>query len=176
MGFRYVYGAIISEVYRYIKVFPNSDPLMGLILPAARNEPRWKAPLLAFSTMFIFDIFTSGIGAWTWVTSATYALIALAFSLFLKGRKMGLRGYLGAGTAGVLAFDFITGPVMSSVLFQQSFILTAIMQVPFTVMHLVSAAFSILIITPFLDKDIAAEMNAYVQAAKAAMVNWRVQQ
>lgn len=174
MRLKYLFGAMLSEAYRFARVFPNSDPIMGFILPAAKNEPVWKGPLFAFATMFVFDFFTSGIGVWTWVTSSTYAIVALAFSLLLRGKKINLQGYMGAGAIGVLSFDFITGPIMSSALFGQSFVLTLIMQVPFTIMHLVSATFSILIISPLLDRELMAEMRAYIHAAKNAFLQWRV--
>ncbi|MBI4210323.1 MAG: hypothetical protein HY544_02340 [Candidatus Diapherotrites archaeon] len=172
---KYLTGAILANAYRLLRVFPNSDPIMGFVLPAAKNEPFWKAPLFAFATMFTFDMLTSGIGAWTWVTSTTYALIAFAFTMLLKAEKPGLATYTKYGLAGVLAFDFITGPAMGSALFHQPFWLTLLAQIPFTAMHLVSVSFSILIITPFFDRQAMLDLqgmassvrNAFLQAVKA---------
>ncbi|HLC92291.1 MAG TPA: hypothetical protein VJH23_01135 [archaeon] len=175
MRFKYLIGGVLTEIYRALRIFPNSDPIMGFILPAAKNEPLWKAPLFAFTTMFAFDIFTSGIGTWTYVTSTMYALIALAFTFYFRNKKASIAGYMKAGAAGVLVFDFITGPVMSSALFGQSFALTLLMQIPFTIMHFVSAAFAIVLITPFLDVQIMKEMAGYINAAKYALLSRRIQ-
>jgi hypothetical protein len=88
-------------------------------LPAAKNEPLWKAPLFAFTAMFSFDIITGAFGAWTIVTSLTYAFIGILAHFFLKQKKSSIKMFLGTGALGVLLFDFITGPVMSSFLFSQ---------------------------------------------------------
>ncbi len=165
MKLRYFFGAVAANAYRLLRVFPNSDPIMAFILPAAKNEPWWKAPLFAFATMFSFDLVTSGIGKWTFVTAITYSLIALAFRFTLKGQKSSLRLFLSNGVLGVLAFDLITGPIMGSALFGQPFGPTFLMQIPFTIMHLVSAAFAICIISPFFDAQIAREIAGYAGAA-----------
>lgn len=169
MRFKYITGAILTEFYRLLRVFPNSDPIMGFILPAAKNEPYWKAPLFAFATMFIFDFFTSGIGAWTFVTSAMYALIAIAAGLYFRNRKAGIFPYTKAAIGGVLAFDFVTGPLMSAVLFRQDFLLTLLMQIPFTAMHLVSGIFAIVLITPFFDAQCAKEIGSFIRALKSSV-------
>ncbi|PIN85091.1 MAG: hypothetical protein COV47_03980, partial [Candidatus Diapherotrites archaeon CG11_big_fil_rev_8_21_14_0_20_37_9] len=62
MKYKYLAGGIIANLYRFLRIFPNSDPIMGFVIPAAKNEKWWKAPLFAFATMFVFDFFTSGIG------------------------------------------------------------------------------------------------------------------
>src|SRR3989344_3891374 len=99
MKLKYAYGFVAAQVYRLLHVFPNSDPLMGFILPAAKNESAWKAPLFAFSSMFLFDIITRQLGIWTYVTSATYAFIALLFTQLLKNREASLKTYTGTGLA-----------------------------------------------------------------------------
>gem|GEM_PF-2616527 len=172
MRFKYFVGALAANAYRLLRIFPNSDPIMGFVIPAAKNEKWWKGPLFAFATMFSFDFFTSGIGTWTYVTSATYALIALAFHFHFRAarQKSSLRLFLSNGILGVLAFDLITGPMMSAALFGQSFRLTFIMQIPFTVMHLVSAAFSTIIISPFLDAQAMEEIRSYIKAARASLL------
>lgn len=172
MRFKYLVGSVLCNAYRLLRVFPNSDPIMGFVLPAAKGEPAWKAPLFAFVTMFSFDIITMSLGPWTYVTSSTYALIALAFPLLLKKRKTSLKLFLWAGTLGVLAFDFITGPLMGYAVFGQDFLLTTILQVPFTIMHLVSAAFGVLIISPFYDAQIAKEVAGCAAGAKRTMVSY----
>ncbi len=170
MKFGYLLGAVAANAYRMLKVFPNSDPIIGFLLPAAKNESFWKAPLFAFATMFSFDLITSGIGTWTFVTSATYAIIALALHFHLRNQKSSLRLFMSNGVLGVLAFDLITGPVMSTALFGQPFQLTFLMQVPFTIMHLVSAAFAITIISPLYDAAIAKEVSGHIMALNNVFV------
>jgi len=175
MKYKYLAGGIIANLYRFLRIFPNSDPIMGFVIPAAKNEKWWKAPLFAFATMFVFDFFTSGIGVWTWVTAGTYSAIALGAGHFLKERKSSITNFLSAGALGVIVFDAITGPGLSSFIFGQPLALTIIGQIPFTVMHLVSASFGILIISPFYDVAILKEMVA-VKNAVAEKLLWRALQ
>ncbi|MFH1392053.1 MAG: hypothetical protein ABIH20_07105 [Candidatus Diapherotrites archaeon] len=174
MKFNYLIGFLAANFYRLLRVFPNSDPLMGFILPAAKTS-WWKAPLFAFASILIFDIFTSGIGLWTWVTSVTYAFVALGFHFFLKEKKSSLKLFISSGAIGVLIFDFITGPIMSSFLFKQSFLITLLGQIPFTVMHLISVVFGIVIISPFYDAEIMKEVSQMVSSVKNIYKNWRLQ-
>ena len=63
------------------------------------------------------------------------------------------------GIIGVLIFDFITGPIMSSFMFGMSFIEAFIGQIPFTLMHLVTVGTFIIVITPFYDKFVFENAN-----------------
>jgi predicted membrane protein len=128
---------------------------MGVMLPYAKQEKWWAAPLFAFITMASFDLITWKVGIWTIVTSLTYAGIGLLFYFYYKKKKkVGLKEYLGSGVVGVLIFDFITGPIMSSWLFQMPFEVALVGQVPFTLLHLASVSIFIVILTPLLDKHL----------------------
>ena len=175
MGHKYIVGFILTHFYRILRVFPNSDPLMGFILPAAKREKWWKAPLFAFLAMATFDLISGHLGIWTIITSVTYAAIALSYTFLLKGAKPSLSTYIPAGIAGVIAFDTITGPLMSTFLFSQPLWLSVLGQVPFTLMHIVSASFSILLITPFLDKAVMEEASGLISAAISHMKGWRIE-
>jgi len=171
MKYKYIAGAVVANLYRLLRVFPNSDPIMGFVIPAAKNEKWWKAPLFAFATMFVFDFFTSGIGVWTWITAGTYSVVALGAKYFLNHRKSSIASFLSAGAIGVIVFDAITGPIMSTFIFNQPIIITTLGQVPFTVMHLVSASFGILIVSPFYDTEIMNEMIAIKNSVKKIVLN-----
>jgi len=175
MKFGYLIGFLSANIYRLLKIFPNSDPIMGFILPAAKNAEWWKGPLFAFSSMVGFSYVTNTVGVWTWVTGLTYALIALGFHFFLKSRKSSLKLFISSGVVGVLVFDFITGPIMSSLIWNQSFLVTTIMQIPFTIMHLVSVVFGIVIISPFYDADLMKEVSQMASTFKNVFKNWRIQ-
>ncbi|VVB98689.1 Uncharacterised protein [uncultured archaeon] len=168
MKLNYLAGFLAANLFRFLRVFPNSDPIMGFVVPCAKNEKVWKAPLFAFSSMFIFDFFTSGIGIWTIVTATAYAFVAMLLGSWLRGKASSIKGFLSAGALGVLVFDFITGPIMSTFLFKQEFIATLAMQVPFTAMHIISASFFVLLISPLYDPAIAREMSGYFSVAKTA--------
>jgi uncharacterized membrane protein len=143
-------------LYRLLRFIPNNDPIMGVMLPYARQEKWWAAGLFAALTMASFDAITGKVGTWTVVTSLTYGILGIAFHFAFKrmqknGSKIDLLTYLGSGIIGVLAFDFVTGPVMSSALFGMSFAEAFIGQIPFTAMHLASVSAFVLLLTPVLD-------------------------
>ena len=145
---------------------------MGFVLPAAKNEAWWKAPLFAFSAMMVFDLVTS-FGVWSIVTAFTYALVALGARLYLKNKKSSLSTYAKTGTLGILVFDFITGPIMSTLIFGQNFFATLMLQVPFTVMHVFSGIIFIALITPFYDTAVAREVKLFFSNVKNSLAAWR---
>ncbi|AJF59622.1 MAG: hypothetical protein J4224_00150 [Candidatus Diapherotrites archaeon] len=152
--FKYAFGLIGCNIYRLARVFPNNDPIMGIMLPFARKDKWWKAPAFAFLTMFSFDLVTSGIGLWTWVTAITYALLGAAFHFYFRFKeKVSIKTYLGAGALGVLAFDFVTGVLLGPALFGMPIEMAFLGQIPFTIMHLMSVSALIIVVTPYLDKD-----------------------
>ncbi|MEM4261784.1 MAG: hypothetical protein QXU92_02100 [Candidatus Diapherotrites archaeon] len=166
MSFGYLKGFVLCFFYRLLRVFPNSDPLVGFLVPASKNEPLWKPVLFAFFSMLLFDFFTFGVGVWSFVTSFAYVLVVLFWRWRLSFVESSLGSFLSNGVLGILLFDFITGPLMSSFIFKQDFFLTLVLQVPFTIMHLVSGCFSIILISPFLDKRVALEASSFLCKVK----------
>jgi hypothetical protein len=157
----FILQVVFANVLRLFRVFPNNDPIMGFMLPNARKS-MWKAALFAFTTMFIFDMITMKVGVWTVVTASVYALIAIGFSFFFKKIKVAkISQYLSASVIGILLFDLITGPLMSSFLFNQSLLMTTLGQIPFTFYHLISGITWVVIIAPFYDLDIKAQYSSY---------------
>lgn len=153
--FKYGVVMFISNLIRFISPMPNTDPIMGSMLPFAKKYNGLSAALFAFLTMITFDLITGMLGIWTLVTATTYGLIGFIFARLLPYfKKINFLTYLTSGIIGVLIFDFITGPLMSTFLFKQGFFTTLMMQIPFTLMHLASVTAFILIITPILDVSI----------------------
>ncbi len=172
LGFGYLKGFVVCFFYRLLQVFPNSDPLIGFIVPAAKNESFWKPLFFAFFSMFLFDFFTSGVGVWTFVTSFTYVFVVFLLRFLLSGQDSSLGLFVSRGVFGILFFDFVTGPLMSTWLFRQDFFVTVLLQVPFTVMHLFSGAFFIILVSPFFDARVSAEFSFIVSSVKARLVSF----
>jgi len=152
---KYALSILFCNAYRFLRIIPNNDPIMGCMLPFSRKDKWWQGALFAFLTMVSFDFITMKIGIWTAVTASTYACLGLLFYLIYKKlKKVKLKHYLGSGIAGVLIFDFVTGPIMSSWLFGIGFAAAFIGQIPFTIMHLLTVSGFILILTPLLDRAV----------------------
>jgi hypothetical protein len=148
-------GLGISTALRWARFFPNNDPIMAVTLPYAKRG-RVAAAAFPALAMVLFDLLSRRVGIWTLVTAGTYGLIGLGFSslygaLAQRGRTVGRGVFLLSGVVGVLVFDFITGPLMSSALFQMSFAQAFVGQVPFTIKHFVSVSLYAVVVSPPLD-------------------------
>lgn len=145
----------VTTALRWLRLFPNNDPIMGVLLPCAK---RGRAVAVAFPmvAMVLFDLLTGHVGVWTAVTAGTYGLIGLAASVAFAarrahGRSVGVGTYVVSGAVGVLVFDFITGPILSSLVFRMSFAESLVGQIPFTLKHLTSVAVYTAVVSPALD-------------------------
>jgi len=145
----------VSTALRWVRLFPNNDPIMAVMLPCAK---RGRAAAFAFPVvaMVLFDILSRKVGIWTAVTAGTYGLLGLGFSfaysaLGKRGRRIGPATFLVSGIVGVLVFDFITGPILSSAMFRMSFAQAFVGQVPFTLKHLASVSAYTIVVSPVLD-------------------------
>lgn len=128
---------------------------MGFALPFARNDAWWQAFLFPVIAMASFDFITLRVGPWTAVTAATYGLVGLLFHAYFKRKKeVGLKTYAQSSVIGVLVFDSITGPLMSSHLFKMPFSVAFLGQIPFTLLHLASAVSITVLLAPVLDPAI----------------------
>jgi hypothetical protein len=145
----------VSTALRWVRLFPNNDPIMAVMLPCAK---RGRAAAFAFPmvAMVLFDILSRKVGIWTAVTAGTYGLLGLGFSfaysaLGRRGRRIGPATFLVSGVVGVLVFDFITGPILSSAMFRMSFAQAFVGQIPFTLKHLASVSAYTIVVSPVLD-------------------------
>jgi hypothetical protein len=148
-------GLGVTTALRWARIFPNNDPIMAVMLPCAK---RGRAAAFAFPVvaMVLFDILSRRVGIWTVVTAGTYGLLGLGFSfaysaLGKRGRRIGPATFLVSGVVGVLVFDFITGPILSSAMFRMSFAQAFVGQIPFTLKHLASVSAYTLVVSPSLD-------------------------
>ncbi|MDP2974065.1 MAG: hypothetical protein Q8N60_03370 [Candidatus Diapherotrites archaeon] len=152
---KFALSMLFCNAYRLLRIIPNNDPIMGAMLPFAKQDKWWHPAVFAFLTMVSFDLITSGIGLWTWVTACTYAALGLLFHFTYKRmKKVQLKHYLGSGVIGVLIFDFVTGVLFGPAMFGMSYMQAFIGQIPFTILHLITVSGFVLILTPLLDRAI----------------------
>jgi hypothetical protein len=149
-------GLGVTTALRWVRIFPNNDPIMAVMLPCAK---RGRVAAVAFPVvaMVLFDILSRRVGIWTAVTAGTYGLLGLGFSfaysaLGKRGRRIGPATFLVSGVVGVLVFDFITGPILSSAMFRMSFAQAFVGQIPFTLKHLASVSAYTVVVSPMLDR------------------------
>lgn len=149
---KYLGSLVFCNFYRLLRLFPNNDPVMGCALPFARQYKWWQAMLFPILAMISFDFLTLRLGIWTMGTALTYGFIGLLFFLYFKRKKkIGFKTYASSSILGILLFDFLTGPIMSSIVFRMPFEMAFIGQITFTLMHLASGIILTILIAPVLD-------------------------
>jgi len=167
---KYLAGLVFCNLYRLLRIIPNNDPIMGFTLPFARQGKWWHSLLFPMAAMVSFDFLVGRVGVWTAGTALVYGLVGLAFYKYFKGRKrVKLKTYAKGSIAGVLAFDFLTGPIMSSFMFGMPFWVSFMGQIPFTALHLGSATAFTLLLAPVLDPQVALEVNGYANAIESRL-------
>lgn len=179
MGF-FVFGLGLaaSTVLRFANLFPNNDPIMAVAMPYAKRKRVWMAMAFPVLAMVLFDCLSAKVGVWTIVTAATYGLLGLGFSILYsrqatRRRRVTALTYLISGVGGVLVFDFITGPVMSSVLFRMSFQQAFVGQIPFTLWHLASVSAYALVVSPLVDRALSWVARCEPRLARAMRLEAR---
>ena len=96
-------------------------------------------------------------------TALTYGLVVGCFGLYAKRvKRVGLRHYAGGSIFGVLVFDFLTGPIMSSVMFRIPFAVAFAGQIPFTIMHLASGFPLTIILVTVVDPELRKTLQAHL--------------
>lgn len=141
---------------RLLRLFPNNDPIMAGTMPMSARGRRIVAFLFPVLCMVSFDVLSGKVGLWTGVTALTYGAIGLGLTgaygrMQATGHRIGVVTYVWSGAVAVLVYDFITGPIMSSLLWSMPFSTALAGQVPFTIKHLASVAVYSVTVAPAID-------------------------
>lgn len=137
--FKYAIGFAICIFIRLVTrlvPLPNIEPVTTTMMPFGKKSGWLAGALFGAASIAIFDLITNQLGIWTLVTAVMFGLIGAFAGLYLKKKDNRIRHYIGFSVAATLAYDFITGPIMSSILFRMPFMAALIGQIPFTFWHL----------------------------------------
>jgi len=130
---------------------PNVEPITATLLPFSKKFGWFGGVLFAFLSIVLFDAFTSGIGAWTWITAGTFALIGGLASPLLKGKK-GPVSYVLFAVIATLFYDAVTGVGMSALVYGMDWKVALMGQIPFTINHLLGNVVLAAILSPLIEK------------------------
>jgi hypothetical protein len=140
---KYIIGFIVCFALRLMPFRPvNVEPIMATTMPFGKRWGWLAGGFFGAASIIIFDIIhpTPGfpsLGIWTLVTALMYGLVGAAAGLYLqKQKETKIRHYVGFAVIATLAYDFITGPIMSSIIWKMPFLVALIGQIPFTLWHL----------------------------------------
>ena len=171
---KYFIGLLVCLLVRLIPFRPpNIEPITSTLMPFSKKWGWLSGATFGFVSVFVFDLFTN-FGIWTYITATMYALMGIAAGLYFKNRKAKIIHYVGFAFVGTLVFDFITGPIMSSLVFKMPFMVALIGQIPFTLLHLCGNIILSATISPLLYKWVISNKNLewnnlfYLDKAKEA--------
>ena len=114
---------------------PNVEPILATQMPFAKRYGWQGGFLFGFCSIFFFDLATSGIGSWTWITAVAYGLLGPLSFLLLKNKQNRPLAYATVGVIGTLAYDAVTGLSIGPLFYSQPFMEALVGQIPFTLMH-----------------------------------------
>lgn len=137
---------------------------MTTTMPFSKKWGWLAGAIFGFLSIFIYDLINptigfARIGIWTFVTAIMYALVGIAGGFYLKNKENKIRYYFIFAVIATLVYDFITGPIMSSLIFHMSFAQATIGQIPFTIMHLLGNIIGAVVISPLLYKWVINNKN-----------------
>lgn len=130
---------------------PNVEPIMAFVMPFGKVYGGFMAFIFGFLSIVLFDSVTSGFGIWTLVTALAYGLLGLGANSYFKKRS-GWKSYASYAVIATIFYDAITGLTIGPMFFHQSFMVSLMGQIPFTVLHLLGNVSFAIVLSPVIER------------------------
>ena len=148
----FVVGFALTLLTRAARLFPGNDPIFAGVAVMARRKAVISSVLFSVLAFLAFDYMFGTVGSWTFITAGVYGALAFALSTaYRKISEIQMYHHILFGAGFVLLFDFITGPVVSSIMWDVPFAVSVAGQVPFTLWHLGSVLAYTVIVIPVVE-------------------------
>jgi uncharacterized membrane protein len=132
---------------------------MAVIMPFGKIYGGVMAFVFGFLSIVLFDSMTSGIGVWTLVTALAYGLLGIGAQYYFKNRS-GWKSYASYAVVATIIYDAITGLTIGPLFFHQTFMISLVGQIPFTVLHLLGNISFAIVLSPVIERWV---MNSEVR-------------
>lgn len=150
---KYSTGFFFCFLFRLIPFrAPNIEPILATAMPFSKAYGKTLGFSFAFLSIFLFDMVTSGIGAWTLITASAYGLLAIWANHYFKNKKSTSLNYAKFAFMSTIAYDVVTGFSVGPLFFQQTFLQAVMGQIPFTLLHLAGNLSFAILISPLIYK------------------------
>ncbi len=149
---------------------PNVEPIMAFIMPFGKVYGGLMAFIFGFLSIALFDSVTSGFGIWTLITALAYGLLGLGASYYFKKRS-GWKSYASYAFIATIFYDVVTGLTIGPLFFHQSFMVSLIGQIPFTVLHLLGNVSFAIVLSPVIEIWAKKEFAASLLKEKVLVVS-----
>jgi len=130
---------------------PNVEPIMATIMPLGKIYGSVMSFVFGFLSIVLYDSVTSGFGIWTLITALAYGLLGVGATYFFKKRS-GWKNYALYAVIATIFYDAITGLTIGPLFFHQSFMVSLMGQIPFTVLHLIGNVSFAIVLSPVIEK------------------------
>lgn len=149
---KYFIGLVTVILLRLLPHPPNVEPVMSTMMPFSKRWG-WLAGLIFGAVAILtYDVLTGTLGIWSLVTATTYGLLGMMSGFYLKKKTNKIRHYIGFAIVGTIIYDAITGIGIGMLFFNQTFMVTFIGQIPFTLYHLAGNIVLAATVSPLLYK------------------------
>lgn len=145
-------GLILVLILRLVPHPANFEPITATLMPYSRRMSVWVSVAMAFLSIFLYDIISGSFGIWTTFTAGSYMLLAWFFAWVLRGKANNPWMYVVYGCIGTVLYDVVTALVISSGIYGQGIVEVLVMQVPFTINHLLSTLVTGFLLSPVIDR------------------------
>ena len=135
---------------------PNVEPIMATIMPLGKVYGGIMSFIFGFLSIVLYDSVTSGFGVWTLVTAFAYGTLGAGATYFFKNRS-GWKNYAVYAVVATIFYDAITGLTIGPLFFHQSFIVSFLGQIPFTILHLIGNVSFAIVLSPVIEKWMTTE-------------------
>jgi hypothetical protein len=142
---------------------------MATMMPLGKAYGKLMSFAFGFFSIVLFDSVTSGFGIWTLVTAMAYGILGLGAHYFFKNRS-GWKNYALYAAVATIIYDAVTGLTVGPLFFHQSFMISLVGQIPFTVMHLLGNVSFAIVLSPVIEKWVAKEEFKTVSAENGVLV------
>jgi energy-coupling factor transport system substrate-specific component len=148
---------------------PNVEPIMATIMPLGKTYGKIMSFIFGFFSIVVFDSVTSGLGIWTLFTATAYGMLGLGAHYFFKNRS-GWKNYAMYAIVATVVYDIVTGLTVGPIYFHQSFMVSLVGQIPFTVMHLLGNVSFAIVLSPVIEKWVTKEQVEIVNLENRVLV------
>lgn len=131
---------------------PNIEPLLSVQMPSAKRHGALTAFLFGFASIFLYDVLTGRVGAWTLITALAYGALGVLAAAYFKNRSASRKHFVFFAIMATIAYDAVTGLTIGPLFFHQSFLTALVGQVPFTALHLLGNIIFAAVLSPAISR------------------------
>jgi len=148
---------------------PNVEPIMAVIMPFGKKYNSTSVFIFSVFSIVLFDLATAGIGIWTLITAIVYGLIGIGASFYFKNRS-GWRNYALYAFFATIVYDALTGLTIGPLIFGQSFMVSLVGQIPFTILHLIGNVSFAIVLSPVIERWVVKESVKTIEVEGRVLV------